>query len=166
MSLRDRLRARQLPQATIGLRMDWSAQSYDIHNKLEAARNRLQLAEVEDWPDVEELRTAVHELEARVDALYEYVTVQALPASDMEALIAQHPPKDDQKGFTFNPETFYPALLAACVEGPETADDWNQMINSRELVIGEVNALVRTAMELNDRSPNVIMGKGLTTTPS
>lgn len=102
--------------------------------------------------------------------MYEYVTIKALPAADMEALVSANPPTDAQKKqdltATWNPDTFYPALLAATVEGTETAEDWAEMIRSGELVMGEVNTLVMTALQLNDRSPSVSLGKGSTTTPS
>lgn len=170
VSLRDRLRERQLPQATVGIRIDWSEESYQLHRDLDRQEQHLGLAEAGNHPDVDEVRARVTELRARIDSMYELVTIRALPAAEMERLIAENPPTPEQSKqdptANFNRDTFFPALLASCVEGPETEQDWSEMINSGELVIGELNALIATAMELNDRSPSVSLGKGSTTTRS
>lgn len=170
MSLKDRLRERQLPQATVGLRMDWSSESYQLHEDLARAERDLVMAEAAGDDDLDQRRSDVDELRAKVDALYEYLTIKALPAQDMEELVNNHPPTAEQvaedPNAGFNRTTFFPALLAACVEGTETAEDWQELLTSGELVIGEVNALIGTAMSLNDRSPSVSLGKGLTTTSS
>lgn len=169
MALRDRLRTRQLPQATVGIRIDWSQESYSLHLALEQAKARLDIAR-ERGESAIALTTEVDQLRAQVDAQYEYVTIKALPAAEMEAIVSANPPTDEQKRqqptLNWNPETFLPAILAATVEGPETTEDWTEMIRSGELVMGEVNTLVMTALELNDRSPSVSLGKGSTTTLS
>lgn len=170
VSLRDRLRERELPQATVGIRIDWSEESYRLHRELDRQEQHLALAEAGNHADVDEVRARTNELRARIDSMYEMVTIRALPAADMERLLAEHPPTDEQRTqdptVNFNRLTFFPALLAACVEGPETEQDWAEMIESGELVIGELNALIGTAMEINDRSPSVSLGKGSTTTRS
>lgn len=168
MSLRDRLKGRQLPSATVAIRLDWSEESYALLRQLEDAEQRLALAKAGDG-NVDESGTLANELRARTDAFYEFLTLRALPAAEMERLVADHPPTEEQikaGAVNFNRETFFPALLAACVEGSETAEDWAQMLESGELVMGEVTALISTAMQLNDRSPSVSLGKGSTTTPS
>lgn len=171
MTLRDRLRSRQLPQAVVGIRIDWSSDSNVLHTNLEDAEHKLWLIQDgEDREAIDQAKTDVAELRAQVDALYEYVTIKAIPAGDMEALLSAHPPTDGQRANDpsagFNRLTFFPALLAACVEGSETEESWTEMINSGELVMGELNTLIATAMELNDRSPSVSLGKDSTTTSS
>lgn len=170
MGLRDRLRERQLPQATVGIRIDWSPESYELHHELEREERLLFMAESNADSDVEEIRVRVAEIRARVDAMYELVVVRAIPAAEFENLVANHPPSEEQTDkdplITYDRDSFFPALLSACIEGPETEQDWSEMINSGELVMGEVNTLISTAMELNDRSPNVSLGKGSTTTSS
>lgn len=170
MGLRDRLRERQLPQATVGIRIDWSAESYELHHALEREERLLFLAESGGDADIEEIRVRVAEIRAQVDAMYEPVVVRAIPAAEFEDLVASHPATKEQADrdplTTYNRDTFFPALLAACIEGPESEQDWSEMINSGELVMGEVNTLISTAMDLNDRSPSVSLGKGSTTTSS
>lgn len=171
MALRDRLRERQRPQAVVALRIDssFAADEADRHLAQVTAELR-QADELGDKEAVAQLSAALVEAQARVDAAYEYVTVRALPASDMELLIESHPPTAKQleadPRVTFNRLTFYPALLAACVETPETEQDWEEIIGSGEMVLGEINTLVNVAMELNDRAPSVSLGKGMTPTPS
>lgn len=167
MGLRDRLRNRQLPQATVGIRLDWSEESYTLLAKADIAEERLRLAAESD-PDMDLLRTSAEEARARADEFYEMLTVKALPATDFENLVALHPPDEEQQktGFSFNRHTFFPALLASCVEGTETEEEWSEMIQSGALVAGELGTLIGVAMSLNDRSPSVTLGKGSTTTSS
>lgn len=169
MGLRDRLRERQPPQATVALRIDTSQQAIDNERRLSLVEAEIRHAELTgDEAAVARLRPELDEVQAAVDAAFEFVVIKALPPADMEALIAGHPPTDEQQesGAAFNRHTFYPALLAACVESPETEEDWAEIITSGELVMGEFNTLVGVAMELNDRSPSVSLGKGSTPTRS
>lgn len=170
MSFRDRLRGRQLPQATVAIRIDYSEDSYRLQRELELAEHRLHIATTNGDSDVDQLQRELGEARAAVDAAYEFLTLRAIPAADMESLITTHPPTDEQRErnptAAFNPLTFYPELLALVVEGPESAEDWATMIESGELVMGEITTLINTAMDLNDRSPNVSLGKGSTTIPS
>lgn len=170
MGLRDRLRERQLPQATIGIRIDWSQDSYELHRRLEAVESMLSEATVAGADSVSALTAQAEELRGRVHACYEHLTVKALPAHELEALVTAHPPTEEQSketpGATFNSTTFFPALLAACVEDGEDEEGWRELMESGDLAISEINALIATAMSLNDRSPSVVLGKGSTTTPS
>lgn len=167
MGLRDRLRSRQLPQATVGIRLDWSEESYEVMREAEISEEQLRLTPG-DSPFLDEVKNRSAEARAKADAFFETVTMTALPAADFEELMNAHQPTAEQReqGFGFNRETFFPALLSACVEGPESPEDWAEMIHSGELVMGEVSTLCRVAMELNDRSPSVSLGKGSTTTTS
>jgi hypothetical protein len=171
MGLRDRLRERQAPSATVALRIDASPASFERDHQLELVEARIKDAEKRrDSEAVAALSAELEEAQAAVDACYEYLTVKAIPASEMEALIGAHPATREQlevdPRVTFNRLTFFPALLAACVESTETEEDWAQIIQSGELVLGEINTLVNVAMELNDRSPSVTLGKGSTPTRS
>lgn len=167
MSLRDRLRGRQLPQASVGIRLDWSEESYAVLREADAAEQRLQNTKIND-PQRDAIREEAAEARAKADSFFETVTVRALPAAEFEELLNAHQPTAEQSkdGFAFNRDTFFPALLARCVEGTETAEEWIEMISSGELIMGEVGTLFTVAMELNDRSPNVTLGKGSTTTHS
>lgn len=171
MGLRDRLRSRQPAQATVGIRMDTSPEATE--NELRLAGLLELIAEAVKRGDkntVAALQSELPGIKERRDAAYEYVVVRALSAADMEELISEHPPTPVQQAadprVTFNRVTFYPALLAACVDTDETVEDWADIISSGEMALGEVNALINVAMELNDRSPTVDLGKGLTPTRS
>lgn len=170
MGLRDRLKNRQLPQATVGIRIDWSQDSYDLHRRLEAAEHYYSEARIAGAESVDELHVEMMNLQDQVKQCYEYLVVKALPASELEALVSAHPPTDKQSrdtpGITFNRDTFFPALLAACVQDGEDEDGWTELMKSGDLAMTEVNALIATAMEINDRSPSVTLGKDSTTTPS
>lgn len=81
--------------------------------------------------------------EAKVDACYETLTLRALPPRRVAELEAAHPPTEAQMERAkaererakklgedippwpaWNDDTFWPALLAECVDGDMTADDW------------------------------------------
>ena len=170
MGIRDRLRNRPRPWATVKLRMDHTLEFARKERELELVQAELIRARVD--PDgkvraelfAEREKTLVSELEPG----YESLTCQALPPSEMEALIGAHPPTDEEqeRGMTFHPDSFFPALLAACVLGDETEDDWDAMYKDGTLVTGEYNALVTTCLDLNDRSPQVNLGKDSTPIPN
>lgn len=170
MSLRDRLRERQLPQATVGIRIDWSQRSYVLHRELEMAQMAFDGAAANDSDSLPEAKAALEAARAEVDALYEFLVIKAIPANELEALVSDHPPTEEQKaandGATFNSKTFFPALLAACVESEEDEESWADLMVSGDLMLNEINVLISTAMQLNDRSPSVALGKGSTTTTS
>lgn len=172
MSLRDRIRSRELPHAKVALRVDWSDESDENHRELIRCQQRLHDAVVSRFPEetIEGLRDDVAEAQKVVDASYEILVVRSIPAADMEQLMAEHPPTEEDlkkdPTATFNKVTFYPALLAASIDGPETAEDWVEMITSGSLSPGEVSTLISTTLEINDRSPSVSLGKDSTTTSS
>ena len=170
MGLRDRLKERQLPQATIGIRIDWSQNSFDLHRRLEVAEAMLAEATVAGAESIADLTGQVEGLREQVEACYEHLTVKALPAHELEELLGEHPPTEDQAreepDLTFNRDTFFPALLAACVVDSEDAEGWRELMDSGDLAVAEINSLIGTAMRLNDRSPSVVLGKGSTTTRS
>jgi hypothetical protein len=123
VSLRDRLRARQLPTSVV------------------------VLAGTAGEPD-------------------ETITQRALTASEWEALVGLHPPAtaDAARGAAWDVATFRPALLAASVVSPEgeeplSEQDWAELIATARMTAGEVNALFNGACLLNDRAPDVTVGK-------
>lgn len=125
MSLRERLRARQLPRETVTLPA--AAEGADPE--------RFELC--------------------------------AIPPGEWEALVALHPPTEQQVavGDQWNIATFRPALLAVSVNPPDgedalTESDWADAAAQGWLTIGELNVLFGVAISLNDRSPLVSVGKG------
>jgi len=138
MGLKDRLAQRKLPSTTYRLRVD------------DDAAARTKLAAASDAADVAAAQ-------AVVDACYEDLVVTALPPVEMEALLAAHPATEAQRAkdkTVFNPDTFVPALLAACVDSDVTEADWADYTTKGAMTGGEVNALFATAWEINYRDPS------------
>lgn len=140
MSLRQRLAQRQRPSVTFRLRIedDTSAQA--------------ELAAAQASGDADRITSA----QDTVNACYEPLIITALPPAEWEALIEQHPPTEEQKkqgNSWFNPVTFYPALLAACVDGDETEDEWMEYTTKGPLSLGEANALIDAVTSVNQRGP-------------
>ncbi len=175
MTLRDRLRARQLPTAEVRIPADpvayRAAEQY-----LAAATRTLQLQQVAGlgFDDLLPYRGAVESARAAVEAQQvETISMRCLPVEDWEALVAQHPPTAEQgkQGWQWNVGTFRPVLLAACViapdgEGALTEMDWRQAAIEGQLTAGELDLLFATAVNLNARQPDVSVGKGSTQTGS
>lgn len=171
MGLRDRLRERQPPRATVALRIDGSAEAEENERRLVRLRDMLEAAQERgDTHTVAALSAELTERVAKAEAAYEFVTVKAITPVEMEELLAEHPPTDEQRTADphvgFDKTTFYPALLAACCETDETEEDWADIISSGDMVLGEITTLVNVALDLNDRSPSVSLGKGSTPTRS
>jgi hypothetical protein len=95
------------------------------------------------------------------------LTLRTLPPPEWEALVELHSATQEQQeqGHRWNPTTFRPAVLAACVvpedgEQPLTADDWEQIVKDGQLAAGEYNALFTAAVNLNLRAPASAVGNG------
>jgi hypothetical protein len=113
---------------------------------------------------------AIEAARKQIDGCYEWLTITALSPREWEALIKAHPPTTEQlkaepKSWC-NQEAFVPALLAECIEGEETAEDWAEFIQSGPVSPAEVGDLVETVWVLHDRSPSALLGKDSTQTDS
>lgn len=160
MTLRESLRARQLPTTTVWLRVDFGPESQAAETAQAEARQELNLARIRG-KDVEEQQAAVDAAQTRMDAFYEPLTVRPLPPADMEALIAAHPPSKEHAD-SDEPwaDSFRPALIAACVEGEETEEDWVKFLDSGQVTAGEKRMLFAAVMQANDRASDLRVGKG------
>lgn len=139
MGLKDRLATRQRPSAPYQLRIDDDAVA------------RAELAAARDAGDESRIVAA----QEAVESCYEQVRITALPPSEMEALLAAHPaPESAKVQKIFNPATFVPALLAACVESDVTEEDWSVYVTTGAMTIGEVGALFDAVWNLNYRAPD------------
>jgi len=159
MSLREQLLARGLPETTVPIRKGRIAD-------VKAARERLDEAvRLRDKsPGIEEqLEQEVRDARAALDALYEDVTVRAIPPADYETLVAEHPPTDEQldEGMDWNPSTFVPALLAATVDQPWSEQEWVELCSAGPLALGEVADLFEAAVKINGRGLDLRWGKRL-----
>lgn len=113
-----------------------------------------------------QLPTQTVTLPAAGDGEPEHIELRALPAAEWETLVALHPPsaEDQAKGAGWDVTTFRPALLAAAVQTgdgdePLSEQDWAELIALGVMTSGEINLLFNTACVLNDRAPQVSLGK-------
>ena len=145
----------------VTIRADFSSESDAAQAEVDAASRALHDAEARGA----DLTAARERLEAAQAAMSPYVEVlQAvpLPPAEYEALVSAHPSADSA---TWDPETFVPALLAACLlqdgEPVMTASDWAAWAKTPGAATsGELVALFNTCVTINDRSPSVHVGKG------
>jgi hypothetical protein len=99
------------------------------------------------------------------------VEVRALPPVEWDALVALHPPVGEgAERLRWDDATFRPALLAASVFAPDgsqrDAQWWENLWKSGGVPAGEIETLYFTALSVNDRSPQVRVGKPSRETPS
>lgn len=144
MGLKDRLAARQRPIATWQLRVDDDS----------IARSELAAAQA----DGDETRIVAAQL--AIEACYERLTVTALAPVEFEALLEEHPAPAGQKQKMFNPKTFVPALLAACVDSDVDEETWADYTTTGAMTIGEVGGLFQVAWDVNYREPSADLLKG------
>ncbi len=161
MSQRDRLLGRQIPPTEVRIRIDYTTPGVDrLFTELQAAA----VAENAATPEgLERFRAA----QAACDPYSEVLAVSAIPANEYDALVSEHPPSTDQReiGHVWNPDTFWPALLAACIGqnavDPMTEKDWAEWGRiPGAAASGEIGALFAICLSMNDRSPDMHVGKG------
>lgn len=101
--------------------------------QVEAAQRRVDVARqlqaatlLQEDPEVRERaqRLLDEALAARGECFHR-IWFRGLGHTEFDALVALHPPTDEQDGASWNSETFIPGLLAACVvDGDLTAEEW------------------------------------------
>jgi len=174
MSQRERLLGRRLPTMRVKIRVDFSAEADELVALHEAALRDLDECQARG-ADLGEAAARVEETAAAVEPLYETLTVSPLAPLEYEALIQAHPPTEQQQGqgYIWNPEGFMPALMAACIgrdlppEDRMTEKDWVSLLTSASAAsAGELTALYGLCVRMNDRAPDLLMGKEFGATPS
>jgi hypothetical protein len=168
MSQRERMLGRRIPPTPVAIRVDFGPDADAAFAAHEAASRDLETAGSRG-ADLDAARARVAATKADLDPFQEVLYVSALPPSVYDELIGEHPPTDEQRtrNYQWNPETFAPALLAACI-GQELPDeermsekdwiDWASL--GAASVNGEFVTLVNTCLAVNDRAINVNVGKG------
>ncbi len=167
MSLRDRLRDRQLPTQVVPIAVDMEAHAR-LSRELDEAVFALEDARARGVFDLAALRHRVDQARTALDGLeVEPVTLRALAPAEWEALVEMHSPTDEQQagGAQWTVSTFRPALLEASVvpaegEEPLTETEWEQVAKDGTLAMGELSALFNAAVALNLRGPSTSVGKG------
>lgn len=174
MGLRETLATRGLPVAEYPLRAVPSRQLADAEERLTRARFELATAEAARTVSTGH-RTRVEQAEAAYRACFSWLTLRALPPAEMETLVAEHPPQDEDsaRGEPFHRASLMPALLAACVyDDPDatepalTVAEWGEQVAKGSGSAGEIAGLFQAVWHLNDRTPDVNIPKGLPPTLS
>jgi hypothetical protein len=167
MSQRERLLGRRVPPTRVAIRVDFSPEADAAFAAHEEAVRDLRTAEFRT-ADLEQIRARVAETKAALAQYQEILLVSAVAANEYDELIGAHPPTDKQRedGFVWNPDTFVPALLAACIgqELPEaermSEKDWIDWTTTASAgVSGELVALYQACLQVNDRRIDMHVGK-------
>lgn len=168
MSQRERMLGRRIPPTPVAIRVDFGPDADAAYAAHEEALRDLQIAETRG-ADLTTARARVDETKAALADYQEILHISALPPAVYDELIGEHPPTDEQraKNYQWNPETFAPALLAACI-GQDLPDeermsekdwiDWTTLTAAAQN--GEFVMLVNTCLEVNQRTIDVHVGKG------
>lgn len=168
MSQRERLLARRIPPERVTIRVDFSAEADEAFAAHESALRDLAEDQARG-ADLVAARARVEEARAALAPFQEVLVVTAMAPAEYEALVGEHPPTDDQQklSYAWNPESFVPALLAACigsdlpVEDRMSEKDWIDWITTTSAAAaGELTALYAACLRVNDRAPDLHVGKG------
>ncbi|MEU8472706.1 hypothetical protein AB0F30_33315 [Streptomyces sp. NPDC029006] len=161
---RDRLTARQRPVATLTF-CDDQAIKERLASAEYAERRALVAAELEpDDPDFQALVAAAQDELADARAAFTEAAIvlrfQGLRRKDFTALKRRHPATEDQaaNGLDVNPETFDPALIAACSLDGITAEDAAEYL--ADWTEGEALLLFNTAYGLQGSDARAVLGDG------
>lgn len=156
MGLRDRLRSRQRPHAVYRLRVD---DTTEAERELREARETHRRA-IKNDIDPAAAQERIDLAEEALNGCHEEIVFRAIPPSDLEALIAAHPPAEDDKDSAWNPETFPLALFTASAEAEEMGeDDWRQLLE-HDVSHGEKLEMMLLAQSVNVRAPSSHIPKG------
>jgi hypothetical protein len=138
MSLKDDLSERKLPSVPYSVQ---KADPSKAQAAMEQAARMLRQAEFKgDKDEVRRRKAAVAKAKKQVEACFTIFDVRALEPDVWEALIDEHPPTPEQLAAAGNdpaerPEwddaTFYPALLAKCVDDDMDEADWAAFLKKR-----------------------------------
>lgn len=168
MSQRERMLGRRIPPTPVEIRVGFSPEADAAFAAYKAALQERELAEARN-AGLDEADALVAETKAALGEYQEVLQVSPIPPSLYDELIGEHPPTDEQRAqhYSWNPDTFGPALLAACIgqELPDTERmsemDWIAWAaGTASAGHAEYVLLVNTCLEVNDRTLNVHVGKG------
>ncbi|HLS44285.1 MAG TPA: hypothetical protein VK045_02515 [Ornithinicoccus sp.] len=167
MSQRDRLLGRRIPPTPVAIRVDFSPEADAAYAEHESALRDLETAESRG-ADLAAAKARVEQAAAALAPHQEVLHVAPIPPSQYDELVGEHPPTDEQRArnYQWNPDTFGPALLAACIGQDLPPDermsekDWIDWAASGASGHAEYVLLVNTALEVNSRTVSIHVGKG------
>lgn len=157
--IRDRLKSRKRPTATCRIRVD---DTTEAEAELKKVLTEIGII-TSRGEDVEEsLLSQAQQASEALESCYVSVTLSALPLEDLEALIAENPPKEDGKD-RWNPDTFPRACFLACAPDVLTSEEWEEFLD-KQCSDGERFELYAAAVAVNERAPRGLLPKALRAT--
>lgn len=174
----DHLQSRKksiIRKVTIPLDDELAERWQEITGRKEVSRLRLEMGI--DNPEVrrqvvEDLATATADEDALKEEMGDNVAVfkfKSLGGKKFGKMREKYPPSDDHVAYAkskglvldWNPDTFPPALLAACAVEPElTPEQAQELWESDEWSEGELNSLLEAALNANTQVRSINWGKG------
>lgn len=135
---------------------------------VQQAERMVRQAEIKgDAAEVKKRKAALTRAKKQLQRCFKVFEIVALEPDEYEDLICEHPPtreqiekagKDPSEMPEWNADTFYPALLAACVDDDMTAEDWAAFLK-RRMSRGERRQLQYALVAVNEnvRMPESMM---------
>lgn len=124
----------------------------NVNAKIEEARQRQSNQSKQATLDLLKGKTRREKtVQVQVSGQELSITFKAISSHDLDRLQSKYPPTSEQRvrGMQFNPETFAPALVAACAADPEmTEEDAREIWKSESWSTGELNFLFDTCSQL------------------
>lgn len=124
----------------------------NVNAKIEEARQRQSTDSKQATLDLLKGKSARSKtVNVQVNGQEVAITFTAISSHDLDKLQSKYPPTSEQRvrGLQFNPETFAPALVAACAKDPEmTLEDAKEIWTSDAWSTGELNFLFDTCSQL------------------
>lgn len=175
LSAEDIIRGGSLPTKSVPICMhaDLTAEHEELERQLALARNapRDSLA---SGSNATELSQRIEALQERMREHTVTFVLTALARPAWKKLIAEHPPRQDAAGdvderdkyIGVNRDTFFEAMVRACVTEPDLSDElWDLLLNEK-LTDAQFEALSDAAWALNRRDVDIPFSSAASTTPS
>jgi hypothetical protein len=150
--LRDALSRKRRPSRTYRMLLTDPQEAQTALEEAQAQARIVFLRQEAGSPDREAAEAEVLAAKRKLEACWHKVVLRGISAQRFTDLVAKHPPTRDGKldGDQWNPETFQPALIAACAEDSDmTEQEWAAELDSDRWPLGERNALFAEALALN-----------------
>lgn len=147
------------------------ASDSDQRRKLDAAQQRLSMAQIGGGAEaIETAEASLEAVKAEIRKTGIAFTLTAVGRPRWDELLIEHRPteamqaedadKDETERRSFNPETFWPALLAESVlDSKLTAEQWDKAVfRSKDWTAQELSMLRTKAVDVNKDSLVVDLG--------
>jgi len=144
--------AAQRPELTVPLvlRADIAVQLQQLRDQIEAARK--DAITMADKAEVRKLAKRADELAAAARDATITMLLRGLGPMTFKKLEREHPPVDDDRddlGLDWHLATFAPALVRACLAGPITVEQWDDLYDNEKITEGQLEELFNVAIQLS-----------------